>query len=105
MADKIKELAKADASQTEYMGKEYHNLLQNELAKVAPNRVAAMAKATAMMNSQNSGNVKNYKIMREAGDKQLRMLLGLPYKAKFEGGPIGTGAHICDENGDELLTY
>lgn len=105
LADKIKELAKADALQTEYMGTEYHNLLQNEVSKVAPNRAAAMARATAMMNSQNSNNAANEKIMREADDKHLRMLLGLPYKAKFEGGPMGTGAHIYDENGDEILTY
>ena len=105
LADKIKELAKADALQTEYMGTEYHNLLQNEVSKVAPNRAAAMARATAMMNFQNSENAANEKIMRDADEKYLRMLLGLPYKAKFEGGPMGTGAHIYDENGDEILTY
>jgi len=27
------------------------------------------------------------------------MLLGLPYKAQFETGPLGTGAHVFDENG------
>lgn len=105
LAEKIKELAKYDASQTEYMGTDYHNLLRNELSKVAPNRDAAIAKATAIMNSKSSENAKNYKIMREADDKHLRMLLGLPYKAKFEDGPMGTGAHIYDENGDEILTY
>lgn len=102
LSEKIKELAKADALQTEYMGTEYHNLLQNEVSKVAPNRAAAIAKATAMMNAENA---ENYKIMKEADDKHLRMLFGLPYKAKFEGGPMGTGAHIFDENGDEILTY
>ena len=105
LTDKIIELAKADALQTEYMGTEYHNLLQNEVSKVAPNRAAAMARATAMMNSQSSENAANEKIMKEADEKHLRMLLGLPYKAKVEGGPMGTGAHIYDENGDEILSY
>lgn len=57
------------------------------------------------MNQSAAQRARNAKIVQEAGDKWLCLLMGLPYKAKFEDGPLGTGAHIFDENGDEILTY
>lgn len=106
-SDSLKEtivaLAKEDAANTVYMGDQFRTLRRREVEKVAPNRAAAMAKATAIMNSEN--NAESLKKMEEADYKWIRMLLGLPYKAQFETGPLGTGAHVFDENGDEIATY
>ncbi|WP_414732881.1 hypothetical protein [Acetobacterium carbinolicum] len=107
VSDSLKEtivaLAKEDAANAVYMGDQFRTLRMREVEKVAPNRAAAMAKATAIMNSEN--NAANLKKMEEADYKWIRMLLGLPYKAQFETGPLGTGTHIFDENGDEIATY
>lgn len=106
-SDSLKEtiatMAKEDAANTVYMGDQFRTLRMREVEKVAPNRAAAMAKATAIMNSEN--NAESLKKMEEADYKWIRMLLGLPYKAQFETGPLGTGAHVFDENGDEIATY
>nr|WP_315022019.1 hypothetical protein [uncultured Aminipila sp.] len=103
LKDKITQLAQEDAKDAIYMGKQYKSLLKNEVAKVSPDRAAAMAKATSMMNSNE--NIESYKEMREADERLLCMLFHLPYKAKFETGALGTGAHIFDENNDEIATF
>ncbi|MBA4687358.1 MAG: hypothetical protein H2184_09395 [Candidatus Galacturonibacter soehngenii] len=103
LKDKITQLAKEDAKDAVYMGNQYKALLQNEVAKVAPNRAAAMAKAISMMNTEEY--IQSSKAMREADHRWLCMLMGLPYKAQFEIGSLGTGAHIFDENGDEIATF
>ncbi len=105
MSERIKEMARSDAQKSVYMGEAYHNLVRNEASKVAPNRGAAIAQATRLMNQSAAQRARNAKIVQEAGEKWLCLLMGLPYKAKFEDGPLGTGAHIFDENGDEILTY
>nr|WP_320024170.1 hypothetical protein [uncultured Acetobacterium sp.] len=106
-SDSLKEtivvMAKEDAVNGVYMGDQFRTLRMSEVKKVAPNRAAAMAKATSIMNSEN--NAESLKKMEAADYKWIRMLLGLPYKAQFETGPLGTGAHVFDENGDEIATY
>lgn len=103
LKDKISQLAQEDAKDALYMGNKYKALLQNEVAKVAPNRASAMSKVTLMMHSNDY--VQSSKGMREAGHRWICMLMGLPYKAQFEIGPLGAGAHIYDENGDEIATF
>ncbi len=107
LKETIVALAKEDAANAVYMGDQFRTLRMREVEKVAPNRAAAMAKATAIMNSENNeeNNAESLKKMEEADYKWIRMLLGLPYKAQFETGPLGTGAHVFDENGDEIATY
>lgn len=103
LKDKITQMAQEDAKNGVYMGNQYQSLLKNEVAKVSPNRAAAIAKANSMMNSDD--NIKKLKEMYEADDRLLKMMFGLPYKAQFQAGPLGTGAHIFDENGDEIATF
>lgn len=103
LKDKITQLAQEDAKDAVYMGKQFKALIKNEVAKVSPDRAAAMAKATSMMNSDD--NIESYKEMCEADERLLCMMFGLPYKAQFETGVLGTGAHIFDENNDEIATF
>lgn len=57
-SDSLKEtivaLAKEDAANAVYMGDQFRTLRMREVEKVAPNRAAAMAKATAIMNSESN---------------------------------------------------
>lgn len=103
LRETIVAMAKEDAANAVYMGDQFRTLRRSEVEKVAPNRAAAMAKATSIMNSKN--NAESLKKMKDADYKWMCMLMGLPYKAQFETGPLGTGAHVFDENGDEIATY
>lgn len=105
MSDRVKEMARKDATNSVYMGDDYHSFIRGELSKVAPDRNAAIAQATRLMNQSVSERAHNAKIVQEADKRILYQLFGIPYKAKFEDGALGTGVHIFDENNDEILTY
>lgn len=103
LKDKVTQLAQEDAKDAVYMGSQYKSLLKNEVKKVSPDRAAAIAKATSMMNSDEY--IESYKAMCEADERWICMLFDLPYKAQFETGALGTGVHIFDENNDEISTF
>ncbi|MBE5906890.1 MAG: hypothetical protein E7277_08940 [Lachnospiraceae bacterium] len=102
LAKQISALAKQDAQKAIYMDKDYIKLQNAELAKVAPNREELKAKATMAIN-QTGGNRVNNDYDEE--EDLVTILLGLPYKAKFEAGSHGNYIHIFDENGDQILSY
>lgn len=102
LKEQIVQMAKEDAKNGVYMGKKFHNLRQNEVAKVAPNRAALIGKMTKAMNSGNMGDMER---IREADRRWLCILFGEPYEAEFQSEGFGSAAHVYDENGDEILTY
>lgn len=101
LTENIIELAKKDAANNIYMGKEYSILIKSEVLKVAPDREALKAKATATIKSGNINNMKNNKLY----DRWVILLFGTPYEAEGTSMGIGDAIHIYNENGEEILTY
>ena len=97
LREKVTALAREDAAQNVYMGKQFLALWESEVAKVAPDRSALMGKV-----SQRMADMGNMKQIEEADRRWLCLLFGESYEAKFQS---GGAAHVYDENGDEVLTY
>lgn len=94
LREKVTALAKEDAAQNVYMGNKFLALRKSEVAKVAPDRAALMGKV-----SQDMADMKK---IREAEEQWLHILFGELYEAKSQS---GSGVHVYDGNGDEILTY
>lgn len=101
LAKSIIELARKDAAENVYMGNEYRALVDAEIAKVAPDREALKAKATAAIKSGNIGKMPK----DELYDRWVILLFGTPYGVEGDSMGLGDAIHIYDENGDEILTY
>lgn len=102
LKETIIEYAKEDAAQNVYMGNRFLSLRKSEVAKVAPDRAALIGKMNQAMASD---NVDNMKKIKEADEKWLCILFGIPYKAKFQSDGRGSAVHVYDRSGDEVLTY
>lgn len=99
LQEKITAYAKEDAAQNVYMGDKFLALRKSEVAKVAPDRAALMAKVNHVMAEA------DMKTIREADERWLSMMFGEPYQAKFQSKGKGSAVHVYDKNGDEILTY
>ncbi len=102
LKEKIVELAKTDAKNNVYMGKEFMNLRKSEVDKVAPNRAALIGKFNQSMSSGNMGDMKE---IQEADKRWLCILFGIPYEAEYQGEGTGSALHVYNEGGEEILTY
>ena len=97
----ILETAKEDASDNVYMGEKYRALVNSEIAKVAPDREALKAKATAAVNSGNVNRMNKDDIY----SRWVILMFGISYGVEGDSMGLGDAIHIYDENGDEILTY
>ena len=102
LKERIIEYAKEDAAQNVYMGNSFLSLRKNEVAKVAPDRMALMGKINQAIDS---GDMENMKKIKEADERWLSILFGTPYKAEFQSKGTGSAVHVYNENGEEILTY
>lgn len=99
LKDKIVELANEDAKKNIYMGNEFKCLRKSEVAKVAPDRAALIAKFDQL---RNTGELEK---IQAKGERWLYVLFGIEYEAEFESVGFGSAIHIYNEDGEEVLTY
>lgn len=106
LTDTLKEqiigYAKEDAKKNVYMGEKFRCLRKSEVAKVAPDRAALIGKLNQAVVSGNMGDMKKIK---EADERQLCILFGMPFEAEFQPVGFGSEVHVYNENGEEVLTY
>ena len=102
LKEQIIQYAREDAEKNVYMGDKFRCLRKNEVAKVAPNRAALIGKLNQAIVSGNMGDMKKIK---EADERWLCILFGIPYEAEFQSVGFGSAVHVYNENGEEVLTY
>lgn len=98
--EKIINMAKKDASQGIYMGKEYFKLSKDERSKVAPDRETLKNKVSASINS-NSVNGKKDKLYT----RWVCIMFGIPYEVDYNDIGYGHSVHVYNEYGEEVLIY
>ncbi len=102
LRETVEEYAREDAKRNVYMGGQFSSLRRTEAAKAAPDRAALIGKLSQQINS---GTLSHMETIREADERWLCMLFGIPYKVERSLAGTGKGIHVYDENGDEILTY
>lgn len=109
LKEKITKMAGADARSNTYMGDGFLRLRKAEVSKAGPNRAALIGKLEPSMLSGGIGDTDGMKAIRdeirEADERWMCMLFGVPYEAQVQSDRFGSSIHVYDENGDEILTY